>query len=302
MEQCPIVHRHMLATVAGKAGPGDVLAGAGRKPENKTMQYERNNSVMNNRMRKLLTPLALLALVLVSTLALSAYSWWSAAPVAQAQAIAPSGARTITVVGEGTVKIEPDIARANFGVEVMRQTVREALDLNAETMDAVLAALQAQGIAEEDIQTTGFSIFAERYGPQGPLPEDQVNYRVSNNVTVVVRDLDNIGAVVDAAVEAGANNIYGIEFRVDDPSAQESEARQNAIDDARAKAEELASLTGVTVGEVVSVSEVIAGGGYIASNFAQDRGMGGGGGGATPISPGQLELLMQLQVTYAIGE
>jgi uncharacterized protein len=257
---------------------------------------------MKVRTWKVLAPLALLAVVLMSALTLSAYSWWSAAPAALAQAETSSLARTITVVGEGTVRIQPDIARANFGVEVVRPTVREALDENAATMEAVLAALRDQGIEEADIQTTGFTIFAERYGPQGPLPEDEVNYRVSNNVTVVIRNLDNIGAVVDAAVEAGANNIYGIEFRVDDPSAQESEARQGAIDDARAKAEELASLSGVTVGDVVSISEVIASGGYVQSNFAQDRGMGGGGGGATPITPGELELLMQLQVTYAIAE
>lgn len=256
---------------------------------------------MQVRTWKMAAPLTLLALLLVGVMALNPYSWGSATPAVKAQATTATPGRTITVVGEGKVSIEPDVARANFGVEVVRPTVREALDLNDQTMDAVLTALAEQGIAEEDIQTTGFSIYAERFGPQGPLPEDQVNYRVSNSVMVVIRDLENIAGVVDAAVEAGANNIYGIEFRVDDSSAQESEARAGAIEDARAKAEELAGLTGVTVGEVVSVSEVIASGGYISSNFAQERGMGGGGG-ATPISPGQLELLMQLQVTYAIAE
>nr|HMN30924.1 SIMPL domain-containing protein [Caldilineaceae bacterium] len=176
----------------------------------------------------------------------------------------------------------------------------EALDENDATMQKVLAALRDQSIEEKDIQTTGFSIYAERYGPQGPLPEDQVNYRVSNNVMVTIRDLANVGTVVDAAVEAGANNIYGITFRVDDPSPLESDARQNAITKAHAKAEELAALTGVKLGEVVSVSEVIASGGVYSSNFAQSR--DAGGGGVTPVMPGQLELLMQLQVTYAIAE
>jgi uncharacterized protein YggE len=248
--------------------------------------------------------LGLTSAVLVGTLAFGATSWWAVSPVAQAQAettIATTTPGTITVVGEGTVRIQPDVARANFGVEVVRPTVREALDQNSATMDEVLAALRDAGIEERDIQTSGFSIYAERFGPQGPLPEDQVNYRVSNNVTVVIRDLENVGTVVDAAVEAGANNIYGIEFRVDDPSSMESEARAAAIADAKAKATELAELTGTTIGEVVSVSEVISSGSYYASNFALQSGLGAAGGGATPISPGELELLMQLQVSYAIG-
>jgi uncharacterized protein YggE len=243
----------------------------------------------------------MLATILIGALAFSAASWTAATPVALAQAASPAASRTITVVGEGKVKIQPDIARANFGVEVVRPSVREALDQNKETMDAVLAALQGQGIAEEDIQTTGFSIYAERFGPQGPLPEDEVNYRVSNNVMVVIRDLASVGTVVDVAVEAGANNIYGIEFRVDDPSKLESEARQNAVTDAENKAAELAKLNGVSVGEVLSISEVISNGSYYTGNFAQATGLGGGGG-ATPISPGQLELVMQLMVTYAMAE
>ena len=256
---------------------------------------------MLQRSVRTMSALALVTTTLVGALAFSAASWWQDAPIANAQAASAGAPRTITVVGEGKVRIQPDVARANFGVEVVRPSVREALDENKQVMDEVLAALEAQGISERDIQTTGFSIYAERFGPQGPLPEDQVNYRVSNNVMVVVRDLENVGAVVDLAVEAGANNIYGIEFRVDDPSSLESEARQGAVEDAAAKAEELADLTGVTVGAVLSISEVISSGSYYASNFAQSIGLGGGGG-ATPISPGELELVMQLQVTYAMGD
>jgi uncharacterized protein YggE len=247
---------------------------------------------------KLFAPLALAAVVTVSGFALQ-----SASPLTQpvqAQSVPAAPARTITVVGEGKVNIEPDVAQVNFGVEVLAPSVREALDENSATMDGVLAALQAQGIAEEDIQTSGFSIYAERYGPQGPLPEDEVNYRVNNNVLVKIRDLESIGAVVDAAVEAGANNIYGIEFRVDDPSVLESDARRAAIEDAQAKAAELAELTGTTVGQVVSVSEIIGAGLYSPSFAVYDRAMGGGA--AAPIAPGQLELTMQIQVTYALGE
>jgi uncharacterized protein YggE len=227
---------------------------------------------------------------------------WAGTPAAYAQTTPGATAGGITVVGEGTVRIKPDVARAQIGVEVMMDSVKAASEANKERLEAVLTALQEQGIAETDIQTSGFSVYAERFGPEGPLPEDQINYRVSNNVNVTVRDLDTLGAVLDAAIEAGANNIYGVEFSLDDPTTVESQARQSAVADAEAKATELAELTGVTLGNVVSVSEVIGnGGGYYASNFnVADRAMGGGG--ATPISPGELELVMQLQVTYAIGQ
>lgn len=257
---------------------------------------------MLQRSIRTIATLALAAAVLAGTFMVGTLAW-ATVPNVQAQAqevVNPAGSRTITVVGEGQVLIQPDVARANFGVEVVRPTVREALDENKVAMDAILAALTEQGIEERDIQTTGFSIYAERFGPQGPLPEDEVNYRVSNNVTVIIRDLATVGTVVDAAVEAGANNIYGIEFRLDDPSVVESEARESAIADAKAKAEELAELTGVSLGEVVSISEVISNG-YFASNFALNASMPLGGA-ATPISPGELQLSMQLQVSYAIGE
>ena len=247
---------------------------------------------------------AVVLLIALFTGAFRAFAF-SAVQVANAQSTdnATGLPRTITVIGEGKVKIKPDIARANIGVEVMKNSVKEASDANKAALEAVLAALKAQGIEEKDIQTSGFSIFAERFGPEGPLPEDQTNYRVSNNVSVVIRDLEKVGAILDAAIEAGANNIYGIEFGLDNTEAVQAEARKEAVANARAKAEELAELNGVTAGGVVSVSEVIGGNGgyYNASNFNQlDRAMGGGGG--TPITPGELDLTLQLQVVSAIGE
>ena len=251
---------------------------------------------------RLFSTVFLLLTLVIGAVAFRAFDL-STAQVAHAQdaGTIPGQTGTITVVGEGKVTIKPDIARAQIGVEVIKKSVKEASDANKAALEAVLAALTAQGIAEEDIQTSGFSIYAERYGADGPLAEDDVNYRVSNNVSVVIRDLDTVGAILDAAIEAGANNIYGIEFSLEDPSAFEAEARQGAVDDARAKAEELASLNGVTAGAVVSISEVVGhGGGYYNSNFAQVSSAMGGGG--TPITPGQLDLIMQLQIVYAIAE
>jgi uncharacterized protein YggE len=248
---------------------------------------------------------ALIAVTVLTSVFFGAGKGWLAAPAAQAQepqpVIAPAPIpQTITVVGEGKVTLEPDIARVNIGVETVTSTVQAASAENRAAVEAVLAALEAQGIAEEDIQTSGFSIFAERYGPEGPLAEGDVRYRVSNNVMVTIRELDNVGTILDAAIEAGANNIYGVEFALDDPSSVESDARQQAVEDARAKAEELATLSGVALGELISVSEIIAGGGgFYAGNFAEQARMMGGGG--TPIAPGQLDLVMQLQVVYAMA-
>jgi len=208
--------------------------------------------------------------------------------------------RTITVVGEGKVRIKPDIAQINIGIEIIGDTVKDASSQAAATMDTVIAALLAQGIEEKDIQTSGYSVWVERpYGPEGPIGESL--YHVNNTVMVTIRDLDKVGAILDTTIEAGANNIYGVTFSVADPSPLMSQAREKAVADASAKAQELAGLNNVTVGEVLSVSEIIGGvGGYYAGSFRglpAAEGMGGGGG---PISPGELEMTAQLQVTYAI--
>lgn len=211
--------------------------------------------------------------------------------------------RTITVVGEGKITIKPDIAQTNIGVEVIAPTVKEASTQAADTMAAVLAALEAQGIAERDVQTTGYNVWLERpYTPEG-LPSDKTLYHMGNNVMVTIRDLDKIGAILDAAIEAGANNIYGVTFNVADPNELKGEGRQEAVADALAKAQELAELNQQKLGAVISISEVIGGnGGYYPGNFgpffAQAAGLGGGGGG--PIVPGELNLTVQVQITYAI--
>ena len=236
-------------------------------------------------------------LVMVGALALGRAEF--APPIAQAQT-GTEALRTITVVGEGTVRIKPDMAQANIGVEVMESSVQEASSSATATMESVLATLQQQGIEEQDIQTSGFSIWVDRpYGPEG-LPSDNPVYRVNNNVAVTIRDLSSVGGVLDAAIAAGANNIYGITFGLDDPSQVESEAREKAVANAQAKAQELAELNNLQVSDVLSVSEVVGtAAGYYPGSFGQDAAaFGMGGGGAGPISPGELTFTMQLQIVY----
>ncbi|MEZ4865246.1 MAG: SIMPL domain-containing protein [Caldilineaceae bacterium] len=245
------------------------------------------------RLQTLIAGLTIAALIILG-------SWGKASPTivhAQTADDTTTPPRTITVVGEGKVSIKPDTAQANIGVEVVKPTVKEASAENKQIFETMLAALKEQGIAEKDIQTSGFNIWAERTSDPGST-EMKTLYHVTNNVTVIIRDLDKVGNVLDAAIEAGANNIYGVNFSLDKMDAAQSQAREAAIQNANAKAEELAQLTNVKVGEVVSVSEVI-GGGYPMAAYAMQSGLGGG---AAPISPGELQVTLQVQVTYMIAQ
>jgi uncharacterized protein len=206
---------------------------------------------------------------------------------------------TITVIGEGRVRVQPDVARVNVGVETVSPSVKSASDEARTTMDAVVKAIKALGVADKDIQTSSFNIFVERVPAQtGKTTAEEVRYHVSSSVNLTIRNLDNVSDVLDAAIGAGANNIYGVTFAVDDPTKAEGDARQKAVADAQRRAAELARLNGVTVGRVIGISEVI-GSQPVASTG--DLGLGAvakGGGGA--MQPGELELVMQLQTTYAM--
>lgn len=220
-------------------------------------------------------------------------------PSAAAQpATAP--ARTITVVGSGSTFVEPDVAQANVGVNVSEETIDEASEQVNERMSAVMAALGEMGVAEEDIQTSNYSIYFEEQpiGPNGePLPG---KYRVSNEVRVTIRELDRVAEILDAVIEAGANNIYGVSFTREEIDAARSDARAQAIEDAQAKAQEYADLNELTLGDVVVVSEVIGNNVPLFDRSYAAQGLGGGAGPS--ITPGQLEVLVQVEVTYAASK
>ena len=175
----------------------------------------------------------------------------------------PSIPRTITVVGQGQITLAPDVAEVQVGVQVIAPSVSEAKGSVDRQMAALLAALKELGIADKDIQTSHYSIYYEQEPRavlrEGAAPESGGGYRVSNMVKVTVRDIELAGDVLDAAVLAGANQVYGIQFTVADPREWESDARKSAMADATLRAQELADLAGVELGEVVSVSEVVGG-------------------------------------------
>lgn len=220
-------------------------------------------------------------------------------PTAQADTLqqdAPAS-RTITVVGEGKVSAPPDMAVVNIGVQVNDPDVQEATQKANDQMDSLIAALKEADVVESDIETSYYNLYVDRpYGPQGPTGE--ATYQVSNNLQVTIRDLDNLSGILGAAIDAGANNISSINFQISDPSKLRSEARQRAVDNAQTRAQELAELNDVAVGQVVRISEIIDQGAYFVSEqAAAAEGLGGGG---PTISPGDVDVTVQLQITYGI--
>jgi uncharacterized protein YggE len=208
--------------------------------------------------------------------------------------------RAITVVGVGTASGTPDVANINVGVETQAASVQQAVDDNKTQMTKLLDALKSLGIADKDIRTSNYSVYTERQpvpAPGSTESQGPVIYHVSNQVNVTVRNVSQLGDVLDKVVAAGANNIYGVSFSVADPTKLEDEARANAIANAKEQAASLAQLTGVTLGEVMNVSEVIGGPTPVYRAAASKMGLGGGG---TPVQPGELEVNTSVQVTYAI--
>lgn len=163
--------------------------------------------------------------------------------------------RTITVSATGTATAEPDEARITSGVSTEAPSAREALTGNSEAMNKVIAALKAKGTDAKDIQTASFNVEPVMdYSKDGTPPKVR-GYRVSNQVVVVVRDLDNLGAVLDDLVSAGANQIQGLSFEVSKAETLKDEARKDAIANALRRAKLLAAAAGAEVGQVLQISE-----------------------------------------------
>ncbi|MCP8883782.1 SIMPL domain-containing protein [Devosia sp. XJ19-1] len=183
------------------------------------------------------------------------------APFALLASVLPAYAGTIAIEGRGEVRAAPDMATINSGVTSQGATAREALDANTTAMNELIAALKEAGIEARDIQTSGFSVnpnyvYSDARDDLGySLPPRINGYQVSNSVTVVVRDLENLGAILDKSVTVGANTVNGVSFSVADPSELLDEARKAAFANARDKAELYAGVADATLGELVSISE-----------------------------------------------
>ena len=159
--------------------------------------------------------------------------------LAQTRVLEISSDRWIEVSGEGSVRATPDFARVTLGVTTTAKDAREAMAANAKSANALVALIKAQGVSPADIQTSEISIspmFSNQPPAEARAPTI-IGYSVSNSVTVTVRDISSLGALLDKAVTAGANTIYGIGFGENDPNALIDKARPLAVADARRKAE-----------------------------------------------------------------
>jgi uncharacterized protein YggE len=202
--------------------------------------------------------------VVAAMLAATALAACAGAPVAIAQTPPPGGMppmssiqpeTTITLNGKGSVDRAPDIAMITVGVSVEASTASAAMADQTAKMNGVFNAVKAAGIADRDMQTSNLSLNAVYDYPPNQQPRMR-GYNASNQITIKVRDLKNLGKTLDAVVKGGGNTIHGISFSVDKPEAYQNEARVAAIKDAAAKAELYAQAVGYKVKRIVTVSEL----------------------------------------------
>jgi uncharacterized protein YggE len=213
----------------------------------------------------------------------------SVQPAAQVQGI--------SVSGTGDASGAPDLALLDLGVSTEGKTVKEARDAAATAMNAVNNAVKADGVADKDVQTRQFSIEPEYDYPKGT--QELIGFRVTNIVEVKVRDLDSTGQIIDDVAAAGGDvvQVQGLSFTIEKPEDLRAQARQQAMADARVRAEGLAELAGVNLGKPLSVTESAV---NPPSPFMQSAPAARGAEAATPIQAGELEVNVTVDVLYAI--
>lgn len=224
------------------------------------------------------------------------------AAVAGAVAVTPAVAQvgsvpTITVSGEGTVSVPPDTALIDGGVTTEAKTAREASEANNVAMGKVLLALKTAGLDEKDVQTSRLSLQPQYAQTQSSKSGPNVvsGYRASNRVTIRLRDVTKVAATIDTLVSSGASEIGGINFMVEKASALLDDAREQAIADARRKAEIYAKAAGVTLGAPVKISE--DGGSFPAPmSFRKMSSMAA----PTPVAQGEETLRVTVNVAWSI--
>lgn len=221
-----------------------------------------------------------------------------ATPTATPAAADGQGVRTISVTGSGKAFLTPDIAYVNIGVHTEGADAAETVATNTADAEEVIAAIQAFGIPERDIKTTNFSIYPQQRWDNQGQPTGEITYIVENTVMVTVRDLEQIGELLDAVVAAGSNTINGIQFDVADKNAGLSAARQAALTDARNVAQELAEAAGVELGDIQSIS--LSSGQPIGVYYDTRAAMAEGSGGAVPVNAGETTVQVDVSVVFEI--
>jgi uncharacterized protein len=219
--------------------------------------------------------------------------WLSAILLAGSLATAQAAGRLVTVTGEASVSIAPDTAVIRIGVSTQAKTAGEASDANAQKMNAVLGSIKNSGVAERDVQTAWLSI-QPQYDSSKPGAPHLIGFQVTNQVMVKIRDIKSLPVVLDHAIAAGANEMSGIEFIVSEQSKLLDKARDEAIADARRKAELYVKAAGARLGQVIAIVEEGAPT-PVRPMMAAMR-----AGAAVPVAPGEQTLRANVTVTYAL--
>jgi len=203
------------------------------------------------------------------------------------------------VSGRGVVTVTPDIATLRLGIEAQAATVAIAQSQATEAMDEVMAALTDNGVVKKDIQTQYYSIRQVTKWDRDKEKEVVVGYRVTNKVNAKIREIDKAGTIIDAVATAGGDltRIDSINFSVDDPSAYYEDAREEAMADAKTKAEQLAELAGGRLGKATYISESSQ---VPPPIYRQDVYEEALPAATTPISPGEMEISLTVQVAYTL--
>ncbi|QDV35030.1 SIMPL domain-containing protein [Tautonia plasticadhaerens] len=226
---------------------------------------------------------------------------------ASAQEDGMSDRRTLSVSGQGKISAAPDVADINVGVVAEAQTAREALSQGNQAMASLTEQLKGRGVAAKDVQTTNVNLSPRYAQPPRPQPGQAqqgqegftpriIGYSVTNSVRVTVRDLAKLGELLDAVVTAGANQMNGIGFRVEQSEKLLDEARKRAVADARRKAEQLCGELGMVLGAPIQVTE--------NSGFAPPPPQPMMGRAmmmaaeSVPVSPGEQELTVSVGVLF----
>lgn len=213
-----------------------------------------------------------------------------------AQSSTTAALRTLHVTGSGVAVVQPDTAVVIIGVRTEAVEASAALDQNSQRMTALIAALRQAGVAEENIQTTNIDL-SPRYADQTSANgQPQITgYIATNTVQVRIMGVEKVGSILDAAVKEGGNLIQGIFFEVSDPGAAQEQARAAAYDDAVRKAESLASISGVQLGQIVTISEVSASQPLPAASVRAEA-----VALAVPVQAGTQNIQVDLEVTWEI--
>lgn len=248
---------------------------------------------MEKRNFRIIIPLVLIGILLLGACQL--------VPQAGNQAAdATSGARTITVTGSGEVILVPDLAYINVGIHTEAEDVTSAVNSNNSQARAIKEAMVGMGVEEKDIQTSNFNVYSmNRYDDMGNIAG--TNYAVDNTLYIIVRDMPRLSEILDAALGAGANQIYGISFDIANRADAMEQARDLAIKDAEEKALSIANTAGVQLGQVLNIS--VKNNSYVQT--LAGYGMGGGmmdQAASVPVSAGQIVVTANADVVYEFGD